>query len=367
MRDFNDVQNKSDVYVCTSKIRDKNGNIKAYVIEWRKSCAVVDSAVIEAADLKQRMLNNLIKVENLKLTTDNRIIDAGKGDESNGVQNGNGSVNDNKNMDERHLISDYARSLGNSGKAKLGYVRNKLGRVKKSVSKELMIRALAIGMGALALPGVCKVTSEVQAMNHNRTLEKIEAMTGEECTVIDTEGLINSVDKLSIRTYMDYTICDILIGNGINVGSVSRDLVAYDYTQGIKIKNDDGEVLRDCNRTGIVDSEIKDGAGNIVYTVVRTDFIGKPSYDIKDADGNTVAKLQEKWTIKGKFRDAVIVDMDDNVIATWSRVLLQSFNIEFNGSDKMSNTDAMTILTKFLMSKAYADDGSSTNSSSSSK
>ena len=56
---------------CISKIRDKKGIIKAYMLK----NSIGETATIEHDELKRRMQAHRIVVENLQISTDNRIVD----------------------------------------------------------------------------------------------------------------------------------------------------------------------------------------------------------------------------------------------------------------------------------------------------
>jgi len=65
-------------FTCTSKVRDKYGNIRGYVIEDESG----KSTQISANNLKNALRNNNIHVTNLKLTSDGRLIDKKQGNQT---------------------------------------------------------------------------------------------------------------------------------------------------------------------------------------------------------------------------------------------------------------------------------------------
>lgn len=59
------------MFKCTSKVRARNSTIKAYVLQDRTGA----TQTVPADMLKEKMLTGEVFVSNLKLTSDNRIID----------------------------------------------------------------------------------------------------------------------------------------------------------------------------------------------------------------------------------------------------------------------------------------------------
>jgi hypothetical protein len=68
--------------MCIDKIRDRNGNIKGYVLQDMNGVV----ARFDAKDVKHAMFLNMLQVDNLKLTKDGKLIDAGN---NQNAQNGN--------------------------------------------------------------------------------------------------------------------------------------------------------------------------------------------------------------------------------------------------------------------------------------
>lgn len=61
------------MYRCIEKIKNSRGNTELYHLR-NLNCAM-DDVVISKTELKNLLLVNAIQIDNLKLTSDNRIID----------------------------------------------------------------------------------------------------------------------------------------------------------------------------------------------------------------------------------------------------------------------------------------------------
>lgn len=65
-------------YTCINKLRDKNGKITAYRLIPAAASSDINVKIVAPDLLKQKMLTHEVVVLNLKLTSDNRLIDISK-------------------------------------------------------------------------------------------------------------------------------------------------------------------------------------------------------------------------------------------------------------------------------------------------
>lgn len=365
--------NNNTNWRCVSKVRDKAGVITDYVLE------LIDMAtnqslgrqIINAQTLKEMLNNKRIDVINLKLTSDNRIISVNPEEQAQAVNRHSllrslsfNKRENNKNVDKEQVekaIGAYKRNATNEEKSKLSYLTKKMASKPYTVSA--IVLALTLGIGAAT--GV-QIEKNKQAENEAKVMALMNQGYADEMGNLDTQKVINESDSIVIDGGIGFWNIDIK-SDGVTIGSVDRDIVGYSVSHGMSVKDNDGNTLISYSRDGLTNGKFTDGAGNVKYTMIRTDFIGKPGYDIKDSNGNVVAKLKENWTLKGKFREVELTDASGSLIANGGRHSKNDFKIEFGDSEQMENIDAMSIITQFLMKKAVSDDSakSKINSNSS--
>lgn len=290
--------NNNTSWRCVSKVRDKAGVITDYVLELINMATnqSLDRQIISAQTLKEMLNNKRIEVINLKLTSDNRIISVNPEEQAQAV-NGHSLLKslsfnkraNNKNVDKEQVekaIGAYKRNATNEEKSKLSYLTKKMASKPYTVSA--IVLALTIGIGTAT--GV-QIEKNKQAENKAKVMALMNQGYADEMGNLDTQKVINESDSVVIDGGIGFRNIDIK-SDGVTIGSVDRDIVGYSVSHGMSVKDNDGNTLISYSRDGLTNGKFTDGAGNVKYTMIRTDFLGKPGYDIKDSNGNVVAKLK---------------------------------------------------------------------------
>ena len=329
------------MFICTTKFRDRYNNIKGYSI---KDCDSGEIKNITPIELKQ-MMHRGLKVENLKLTSDNRII------------------NDDDYLKKQALINSNKKRIIEA--YNMPGSENKLKYVLKKINSHrvgrLMTRALIIGLTTASLATITTGCGSTAQMDVNAT--QIEQQV--ELSLQDKLDLLNSASKIDvdIKTLSLTSEADISV-DGTDIGTISGKFIKLFDT--LTFTDDDGNQISkgDQNAHLIADSWIiYDSNDNPIYAM-RQDLVSfTKKYIISDMDGNDVAWLKKDfWTTTNS---GVIYDMDDNVIAEINQSFLRNdFSIEVKEGCNIDNTSLTTISVNYMMTALESKSHKSSNNKS---
>lgn len=313
--------------LCINKYRDKNNNITGYRLRESSSGKVID---MTATELKHRLSKGM-KVSNLKLTSDNRVIDSDDYIEEQQKLNRN-----------KKKIMDSYNIPGSESKLK--YTLSKLGspRVGKA-----MARALLIGMACASLTSVTTGCSAAP-LDVNATSIETQAE--------NTETLQDKIDKLNAATEIDVDVHNFSLTSkatirvdGDKIGVISGKFVKIFDTMTFEDENGDTIATGDQDTHLVFDAwTIYDSEGNAMFRMKEELGLTK-KYVIIDIEGNELAWLKKSF-FTFSAGSAKVYDMEDNVIAEIKQYpMRKDFTIIIKDNSKIDNTSMTSICTNYMM------------------
>lgn len=254
---------------CISKHRDKNEVIIGYTLE---DITTHQRLNILAADLKASIKNGKFTVSNLKLTTDDRLID----------------YDDTKEIEadkQRRQKIVQAYSNGNNTN-KVNYVMSKVN--SKRVGR-LVTRALLLGLMCASISAVTTGCGTSKQMEVNATQQQTQQQ----------EVKLTFDEKISLLKQADEIF--VAIHN-------------FSFTPKATISVDDTEI-------GIISGKFikifdtmtfKDSDGNVISKGEQEAHIAFDGWTVFDSEGNATYRMKEKIGLTKRY---IIMDLEDNEIA----------------------------------------------------
>ena len=341
------------VYKCERKIRDKNNNIIGYILI--KSNGAREHVKPEA--LKQAMLNDSVRVVNLKLTSDGKLIDKNDRGEK---RKENEDINSNEGNNLQNLLNSGYTPKNKTEAAQNNYI------MKKSTSKRVgkaMTKALILGMACLSLGGAltgCGYSGEVAASNAI-TSESPESATRD--TVYSAIEKINNASeiKVDVKHFQLGNRAVISVGNE-EIGTMQGKFAKIFDTITFNTTDDQQIAVGDQGAHLILDNwAVYDQDGNPTYQMKEKITLTLTKYIISDKDGNEVAYLKQKFS--PTTRSAKIYDMNDNLIAEIKQSPFRhDFTIEIKDGCEIDNVSLATISVNYMMNKINSEKSNSNSS-----
>lgn len=316
---------------CISKHRDKNGIIIGYTLEDTETHKRVNML---SSELKTNIKENRIRVSNLKLTTDNRLID----------YDDTQDINIEKQRRQR-LVQSY--SNGNNTN-KINYAMNKIN--SKRVGK-LVTRALLIGLTCASIGSVTTGCSTTEPMEVNATQQEETIQISLE----DKIKLLNEANEIfvDIHNFSITPKATISVGD-TEIGDISGKFIKIFDT--MTFKDSDDNIIAQGKQEAHIAFDgwtIFDSEGNAIFRMKEKIGLTK-RYIIMDLEDNEIAWLKKDFDLF--TNSAKVYDMDDNVIAEIEQNFMRKdFTIKIIDNSKIDNTSMTSICTQYMMQKIQQD------------
>jgi uncharacterized protein YxjI len=387
-------------FICLDKNRDKNGNIVSYALQ--------DSFnnhgkvwIVEKDKLKQLIINGNIYIDNLKLTSDHRLIDRAGGDHDDDfkdvywdkhydTQKGPIRITPDDIKTYQVMNGDQLCSVfenHGANKNQISYLRYKFNKSKdtRDYVGQHMKKALIIGLCAASLVGAGKVgvnaignsyNNWVSEVSSESTIDTSSELGIDEASTVDSSGTeVTADDKVSYADksiYVDYKISPIVHTTEVYVGNekVATMRFGLSVLDKLTLEDSDGNTIVNTSETLISATRtynLYDESGNIKYKMKKNIMkhgIIKENYSIYDADGNEIAYIKEDNVIERNLtgkRDTIYDASTDEVIATMeSNTYRDDYTLTINDSSKISNKYLV------ILSRQYRSSTDTSNSQKSS-
>jgi hypothetical protein len=369
-------------FTCLNKKRDKYGNILSFYLQ--------DSGnshgkvfMVEKDRLKQLIKNGTVYVENLSLTSDDRLIDRTIKPTETEIKMDYQRKHPEEIYTKFDDIQAYTKMSSNdlcnafekhgANNKQISYLRYKFSQGKTSSKNTSyhMKQALIIGLCAASIAGAGAGAFAGEGAMTAHNLNKY-AVTAE----ANTDELASSADKLESATsiYVDFKISPVWCKTNVYVGKYKVASMEYDpaLLDNMTLTDTDGNTLSHSDQILISATKsfkISDESGNVKYTmrknIVKHGVI-KENFSIYDENDNEIAYIKQDnlvaRTLTGK--NDIVYDAETNqVIATIeSGSLMNDFTLTIQDSSKFSNKDLVLLARLY---RANVDQSSSNSSSSS--
>lgn len=302
-----------EFYTCKNKFYDKNNVIRCYQLQNLTTGQIIE---VEPMLLKEHIYAKKVNVNNLKLTSDFRLIDKNLSEQSNQNNQNIESVQISRNINQ--VLNSY-QSDDKVKQKKLSYVMEKLN--SKRVGK-VMSRALLMGMMCATVLGTTACSSAGVSPD---TISSIEQTVNNAISTLQ--------DKLD------------------NAKVIRVDANDFASNNKVTIYADDEEV-------GQIGGDFKEIYNSISFTtkngekVATGDTSSKSSYDgwaVYDENGNFKYGFDEDGSTLGNLQDGLtynIYDNDKNIIAT-----LEADVLHFDSRTAKIVTPDGTVVAKITQEK----------------
>lgn len=334
-------------YWCQRKIRDKNGVITSYIIGDMQNNVIVDRREISSSELKEMMKAKRIKIENLKLTADNRIINSTDDPESwqkleqeelqkknlrkqesirqaelkhklkqERIRKEQDRREQDKREKEQKMADKYINEIRQAYESKDGDQEEALNYVFKKMKR----KAVVGGVGSLMLAALVAgaLTAGVNKYENYRDIQAAEQIA----SVEDSTSKLANANSIFVDAGIDkIKVGDQYIG-GFNIkdNSIKLNISGNVRTQAILSENQ----IR-------VADEL--GHNKLVMNIDKNKFDS-----IQDKDGNTVLKWKKtginKWSI---------TDTSGNEVAVVKLSATYNMSVDIVGDSDIDNSDIVTL------------------------
>lgn len=324
---------------CISKHRDKNNIIIGYTLEDTETHKRINML---PSELKTNITEGRIRISNLKLTTDNRLIDY---DDTQDI---------NIEKQRKHkLVQSYSNGHNTN---KINYAMSKIN--SKRVGK-LVTRALLIGLTCASVGSVMVGCSSTEPM-------EVNAVQQEETVKLSFEDKINLLNDAS-EIFVDIhnfslTPKATISVDDTEIGDISGKFIKIFDTMTFK-DSDDNIIAQGKQEVHIAFDgwTIFNSEGNAVFRMKEKLGLTK-RYIIVDLEDNEIAWLKKDFDLF--TNSAKVYDMDDNIIAEIEQNFMRKdFTIKILDSSKIDNTSMTSICTQYIMQKIQQDKKSSSSKS----
>lgn len=236
------------------------------------------------------------------------------------------------------ILGEYGESMGMNGK---GIEQ----RIKKSKYNGAIKKALVLGaalMLTMSLAACSPASSTASAAGADG------ASINSSITIEESSSLIDQAKKISIDVKLvalgfnsTVTIDDNIVGTVTGKPVKLLDTVEFKDIEGniILKASEQLNLLTKANNWEVYDSD-----GNIVYTLESVLSFSKLSFNIKNADGETVATVKSDFLDIG-LKNGSIKDLSDVGIAEIEGKLIGDYSLEINKDNEstISNQDLIVI------------------------
>lgn len=316
---------------CISKHRDKNGIIIAYTLEDTETHKRIN---ILSSELKTNIKEGKIRVSNLKLTVDDRLIDY---DDTQDINI--------KKQRKHKLVKAY--SNGNNIN-KINYAMSKVNskRVGKLVTRALLIGLTCVSVGSVMVGCSSTEPMEVNAVQQEETVK---------LSFEDKINLLNNANEIFVDIHnFSFTPKATISVDDTEIGDISGKFIKIFDTMTFK-DSDDNIIAQGKQEVHIAFDgwTIFNSEGNAVFRMKEKIGLTK-RYVIIDLEGNEIAWLKKDFDLF--TNSAKVYGMDDNVIAEIEQNLMRKdFTIKIIDNSKIDNTSMTSICTQYMMQKIQQD------------
>lgn len=335
------------VYRCKERIRDKHGIIQYYILQDLNTNSLIEVSVLK---LKREMQLNKVKITNLTLTSDNRLIVTEEKDNTKSYKEDTNNI---PTLQHSKLLNRYNKY----NKTSIKYIDKKLNskRMGRKIATALLI-GLAITGTATSLTGCGTAVAQ-----DNIAIEQ----------AINIEDETSAADKINNakEVYMDYKHLNIgkkVIASvdGTDVGEIRGKFIKLFDTLTFTDSSDNVLGIGDQDMHLLFDGwGVQDSSGNLVYQMKQNLSIITKHYSLYDASGNEIGSIDQKLTLMGDKVE--IKDTEGNIMVTVKRdPLRDDFKIIFSDDCKLDKTSSVIIATNFMMNLKDSKSGSSHSSKS---
>lgn len=335
--------------ICLDRNRDKNNNIIAYMIKLENSKTII----MKSNQLKKCIREKKLNVENLTLTSDNRLVIHDIEEKTPQIMN--------KEEQTKEKILEFLQT-SNTGyeRDRNNYIMHKLN--SKRVGKSIL-RALLIGMTCMTVAGPltgCSVKGINTSQGVETNIENAKDLTIDEAKEYfkNAEAIGIDVSNFSLTTKAKIYV------DGTEIAKLGGTF--FKSTEEITLTNKNDEVIGSSKRqfTLLLDKwEIKDEHGNVKYTMKREVSLFR-GYKILDSNGNEFGEIDKDNAIEGS---AVLKNKDGEIIAKLTNdIFRKDYSIEIVEKEEINAEDAILIFSSY-MSKLTTDKNTSKSGSRSGK
>lgn len=319
-------------YKCVLKYRDKNNNIVGYKLASLENKQVCN---VTPQELKQAIQKQSVKITNLKLTSDNKLID-----KDDTLENVEQCQNINTNNIISILDTSYKpKSLTEENQNK--YIARKFN--SKRVGKS-MARALLIGMACLSLSGTLTGCG-TQEVNTKISVEAKE----DKQTVMD---IIESASEINININRKKYDKEYIVSVDKNeIASLYGE--AYVMSDDIELSLYNGQTLNKGSKSDDTILNIYDSDSNIKYKIIENKVNNIDAYEILDASGLSIAYMDKNVELDPDEMVYIYNSNGDIIVEIDPATLITDFTIRAYDNCDIDNIDLVTICTNYMRERFH--------------